>query len=168
MKTIFCLFRDYQNARQAVEHLVAERYNSGRLNSLILAQVARNLIDINPAQLYRKSSIPVTGDGPRTLDMLLSRNRPVALTGVGKVCASGELAGMLAKTAAALPNTASENGLAGALVDFGLPAETARKYVEGIRGGGLLLFLRTEDEQAPEVAGLLRSMEGPKHIAQVG
>ena len=126
MKTIFCLFRDYDDARQAVQHLVGSRYPADRLNSLILEQVAKNSIDLNPGQLYGKPAIPVTGDGHNPLDVLLSRKQPVTLTGVGKVVVTGELASMLTKTAAALPNSSSENGLEGALGDFGVPAEAAR------------------------------------------
>lgn len=166
MKTIFCLFREFEDARQAVQQLLAQRFNQNYLNSLVLAQVAKNSIEVKPNQIHRNQNIPITGDQPSQLDLMLSRKQPVALTGVGKMYASGELASMVVKTAAAHPNSSSENGLQQALVDFGLTDEIAKKYVSGLREGGLILFLRTEDEQAPEVAQLLKTMEGSKTIAQ--
>jgi hypothetical protein len=46
-------------------------------------------------------------------------------------------------------------GLIGALVDLGLPEETAGNYAEGVRRGGTLLTVRTEDHQAEEVRRIM-------------
>jgi hypothetical protein len=46
-------------------------------------------------------------------------------------------------------------GLIGALVDLGLPEETAGNYAEGVRRGGILVTVRTEDHQAEDARRIM-------------
>jgi hypothetical protein len=62
-----------------------------------------------------------------------------ALTGAGVGAMAGGAAG----------------GLIGALVDLGLPEETAGNYAEGVRRGGILVTVRTEDHQAEDARRIM-------------
>jgi uncharacterized membrane protein len=50
---------------------------------------------------------------------------------------------------------AAAGGLIGALSDLGLPEEETNVYAEGIKRGGILVMVQTEDEERNEIEDLL-------------
>lgn len=82
----------------------------------------------------------------------------LVIPGVGPVLAAGPLATAIsALTGAGVGAMAggAAGGLIGALVDLGLPEESAGNYAEGIRRGGILVTVRTEDNQAEDVRRIM-------------
>ncbi len=92
------------------------------------------------------------------LDALLAGQQALNLPDVEEVYAAGEMATILAKTAAA-PGTSGEEFRA-VLQEFGIPDELSGRYTEGITGGGLLFWIRSDDERAAKAADLLRENHG--------
>jgi hypothetical protein len=45
-----------------------------------------------------------------------------------------------------------------------LSAEAAEYFLEGVKAGGLLFFIRTADERASEAAGILRAHKAERLI----
>jgi hypothetical protein len=74
-----------------------------------------------------------------------------AIPGLGPIIAAGPLASGLIGAAVG----AAGGGLVGALVEWGIGEEEAEFYLEGVRRGGTLVAVRTEDVQADAVAALL-------------
>jgi hypothetical protein len=159
MKTMFWLFDRYEHVESAVDRLVEEGFNVEDMNVLLQEEVAKEALDVD----LEKVKVEVTQDvGDRTvhgLTRLLGGEQAVEIPGIGDVFASGELATVLAKTAA---NPGAVNGgLQAALDDFSLPGDFAHNVCTGLEGGKALLFLRTPDERAPMVASLMADQEGP-------
>jgi len=154
LKTIFAVFREYEGASEAVDALSQARQPDYRLNLIVEESVAKDWIadlDFNRAKVEKSAE---AGEGKiRGLDAMLAGRQPVRVPDVGAVYSAGELASMIAQTAAA-PG-ATDSGLSSSLQGFGVPEETAKTYVDEINGGSALFILRTEDERAPEAVRML-------------
>ncbi len=82
---------------------------------------------------------------------LLAGIGAIAIPGVGPVIA----AGWLVATIAGAGIGAGAGGLLGSLVGAGHPEEHAHVYAEGLRRGGTLVSVRTDDARNEEVEALL-------------
>ncbi|SDR64201.1 hypothetical protein SAMN05519103_09514 [Rhizobiales bacterium GAS113] len=69
----------------------------------------------------------------------------LSIPGLGSVVA----AGWLVSTAAGAATGAVAGGIIGLLVGAGIASEHAQVYAEGIRRGGTLIVVRTNDDRAP-------------------
>lgn len=65
----------------------------------------------------------------------------IALPGLGLV-----IAGPLAAAAAGAGAGAASGGLIGALIGWGIPEERVKHYEEGVKNGGILMGLRTKND----------------------
>lgn len=79
----------------------------------------------------------------------------LAIPGIGPVLAAGPLAAAIGTTAATVGATAlgagigaATGGLIGGLVGAGVPKEEAEYYAEGVRRGGTLVSVNTDDAMA--------------------
>jgi uncharacterized protein (TIGR02271 family) len=79
----------------------------------------------------------------------------LAIPGIGPVLAAGPLAAAIGTTTAAVGATAlgagigaATGGLIGGLVGAGVPKEDAEYYAEGVRRGGTLVSVNTDDAMA--------------------
>jgi len=70
------------------------------------------------------------------------------------------VAGPLAAALGGAAFGAASGGLVGALVDFGLPAETARVYEEHLGGGGIFVGVDTESKELAERARRILESKG--------
>lgn len=75
----------------------------------------------------------------------------LAIPGVGPALAAGPIASALVGAGIG----AAAGGLAGALVNSGVPEEEAHNYAEGVRRGGSLVMIRTDDTRATEAANIM-------------
>jgi uncharacterized protein (TIGR02271 family) len=75
----------------------------------------------------------------------------LAIPGIGPAVAAGPLVTALA--GAGLGATAG--GLIGALTDLGVPEEEAHYYAEGVRRGGVLVAVDTDDQRADRAAEVM-------------
>lgn len=72
----------------------------------------------------------------------------LAIPGIGPVIAAGPLVAALGTAAAGAGIGAAAGGLLGALVGAGIPEEDAHLYAEGVRRGGTLVTVTTEQGMA--------------------
>jgi uncharacterized membrane protein len=70
------------------------------------------------------------------------------IPGVGPIVAMGPLAAAL--------GGAVTGGIAGALIDYGIPKEHSDYYETKIKEGNSVLVLKTDEQKADEVAGIMR------------
>ena len=72
----------------------------------------------------------------------------LAIPGIGPVLAAGPIAAALGSTALGAGIGAAAGGLVGALVGAGVPEEEANYYSEGVRRGGTLVTVASDDAKA--------------------
>lgn len=70
------------------------------------------------------------------------------IPGIGPILAVGPLAAALTGVVA--------GGIAGGLVDYGIPEEHSRYYEEQVKRGRILLSVRSSDERAEDAASIIR------------
>jgi hypothetical protein len=173
LKTLFWLFRNYEEARSAVEALLDLDIDPNELNAIIVEDEAKEAMDVNWAtaavQVSDQEEAPhgQQKEPLRGLDRLLAREQGVSLDDVGQVLAGGELA-TLAVNAAASPESKGQ-GLRAALLDLGVDEEMAGKSVDVVGAGGVLVAVRLPDERASQVHWELANLPGqPRASATVG
>ena len=167
MKSIFALFEDFDNAQQAVQALLENGFEEEEMNVIVRAQIGKDWLrdNLEHADLHRvdvRKSAEVGHKSARGLVDLLGGEQGVPLPGIGDVLAGGELATQLAQNASA--TWAPEHGFKELLNELNIPEETADAYHNGINEGGVLFWLRTDDDRAAAAANHLRAEAG-KHVA---
>jgi hypothetical protein len=75
----------------------------------------------------------------------------LAIPGLGPVVAAGWLASTAAGALAGAVIGAAGGGVMGALTHAGVPHEDAQVYAEGVRRGGTLVSVKTDDDRAAQV-----------------
>ena len=162
MKTYFGLIKDYAEADAAVRALLEGGFDLDKINVVLLEIIAKNSMNVGLDQIKADKSEQFGQPGAHGLDGLLGGERAVTVPDVGRIYAAGELANLLTNTAS-IPGAAN-GGLKGALIDFNLSAEAAEYFLEGVKAGGLLFFIRTADERASDAAGILRAHKAERLI----
>jgi hypothetical protein len=160
MRTIFGLFNDYHQASAAVKTLLDREFPQEEMNVLVDEDTVKTHVEAD----LSKAGIEKTkggGNTTRGLDRMVTGTQPLRIHDAGRICSAGKLATVLARTASREEQRTI--GSKGALVDFGVSPEEADIYVSGLRGGGVLFFLRVQDELAPEAANVLRE-QGAVHV----
>lgn len=79
---------------------------------------------------------------------LLAGIGALAVPGIGPILAAGPIAATL--------TGAVTGGLAGGLIDWGVPEETGRKYEEKVKEGKIVCALKSDDAKIDEAADILR------------
>lgn len=80
----------------------------------------------------------------------------LAIPGIGPVVAAGTLATLLGTTALGAGIGAGIGGLIGALVGMGVPKEDAEYYHEGVRRGGTLVTVKSDDQMAQQAYDIMQ------------
>ena len=152
-RTIARLFDSYNNASAAVAELEA----AGFIRDDISLIANRG----DTASSTTTSTDDETGTGAGTGATvgavlgggagLLAGLGALAIPGIGPVVAAGWLVAALAGAGVG----AASGGLMGSLVGSGVSEEHAHVYAEGVRRGGNLLTLRTEDSRVAEAEGIM-------------
>jgi hypothetical protein len=158
MKSIFGMFERYEDARATIDTLLDQGFEQDAVNVIVLEEIADDLMQVNQSQIDVKVTDEVGEKTAQGLDPLLGVQHPIDIPRVGQVYAAGELATVLAKTAAA-PG-AVDDGLEAALVDFGVSEATAQAYSAGVKQGGVLLWIRSDEAHASTAVETLRSQHG--------
>jgi len=170
MKTVVALYDQISDANSAVRELVD--FGIPRDNISLMASDASGSYGSYFSGQQSDVAISETADSAASgaatgagigaivggLGGLLVGLGVLAVPGVGPVLAAGPLATAIsAITGAGVGAMAggAAGGLLGALVDLGLPEETAGNYAEGVRRGGTLVTVRTEDHQAEEARRIM-------------
>ncbi len=157
MRTVFALFNGFTDASVAVERLHHEDGVDLRdMNMIVHADVAKAGLQAMTASIGAGGAAQDAGT-PSDIEALLSSRQPMKVAGLGSVYLVGREALIVGK--AAQTSSIAEGGPNNALADW-VPRDVADAYVAGIVSGGVLLWVRTADALAPQVANTMRSQKG--------
>jgi len=160
MKSVFSLFENYEGCKQAVDALLEADFDENEMNVLVEEEAAKAYLDVNFQDVSVRST-EALGEGARGLNVLLGVEQPVVLPTIGQVYAAGDIATILAKTAAA-PEAA---GLRESLKEFGIPSSMVDPIVEALTDGALLFWVRTTEQRAAEAREILEA-HNETHVAR--
>jgi len=149
-KTVIGLFDSMHEARQVVQELIDNGFRSDDIS--LVAQHEGETITERGGD--RTSGVAVgagAGAAVGGLGGLLVGLSALAIPGVGPVIAAGPIATTLAGAGLG----AAAGGLLGALTDLGVPEEEAHYYAEGVRRGGALVTVDTDDHRADRAAEIM-------------
>jgi uncharacterized membrane protein len=163
MKAVVGLFRSSSEAQRAVEALTNAGFS--RNNISLIARDDTASTDYRTTQVTDTTSVgagagALSGTVLGGLAGLLVGLGAIVIPGIGPVIAAGTLASTLGATAAGAGIGAGigaiTGGLVGALADVGIPEEEAHFYAEGVKRGGILVILQTDDTQISMASSIMR------------
>jgi hypothetical protein len=146
--TITRLYDSYEQARDAVRDLEASGIPHGDIS--IIANNIEGRVRLEKAHPGASAGAAVGGVVGGTAGLLAGIGL-LAIPGVGPVVAAGWL--VAAGTGALIG--AGAGGLIGSLGDHGVSKENAEIYAEGIRRGGALVAVKTDERNAPLVEDIM-------------
>jgi len=155
VKPVFGLFENYKDAKAAVNELLERNFDEGEMNVIVLRATARNYMEVTLEKINIDVTEKIGEKAIHGLDRLVGSQQAVRIPDVGEVCAAGKTAVIVARTAST--QGADGGGLKSALVDLGLPDWVAEACRSSIEVGGVLFWLRTNDERVAEAANVLNS-----------
>jgi hypothetical protein len=143
MRTIFVLFGGYSEARGAVEQLAAREFDTDAMNVVVLQSACGGT---NGGCECLRDDAPDSGRSfGEGLDHLLA-GRSMTMPDVGVVLVGGGISP---------PGDIAPAGLEEMLASLAVPREVAEYYADGVRDGGLLMWVRTGDDRAEEAVAIL-------------
>ncbi len=170
-KTIVALYDDAHHAQQAVKDLVDKGIPRDQIS--LMASNSRGEIGDMP-RTTTGQDMPVSGTAEGAgvgagigaamggIGGLLVGLGALVIPGIGPVLAAGPLAAALGGVAGAGAGAiagGAAGGILGALTDIGVNDEQAGYYAEGIRRGGTLLTVQTEDNRASQAVDVMNLHE---------
>lgn len=160
-QTITALFDTYQRAADAVHALEGAGVPHDAISILSNDTAERDRLGAAPVN-SETSAGTGTGIGASLGTVigggagLLAGLGLLAVPGLGPVVAAGWLLSTLVGAGVG----AAAGGLVGVLTDAGVSHSDAHAYAEGIRRGGTLVTVRTDEAMAGRVTGILESGQG--------
>ncbi len=144
-KIVIGVFDDHGAAEEAVSELKI----AGMEQDVSL--VAREESDNNEATLENQNLMEgtVTGGVLGGVAGWLAGAGALLIPGVGPVVAAGPFAATLTGLAA--------GGLAGGLVDYGIPEERSEYYEEQVRSGKMLVTLETDEDRSVDAMAIMEN-----------
>jgi hypothetical protein len=155
-RTIVGLFDTFEDAQRAVQALIDQGFASRDI-SVVAADAEGRLSSQTGESAVAESAGAgaVGGTVVGGVIGLLVGLGALAIPGIGPVIAAGPLAAAIGTAAAAVGTAAlgagigaASGGLLGALVGAGIPEDEAAYYSEGVRRGGTLVAVSTDDSMA--------------------
>jgi hypothetical protein len=158
-RTVVGLFDDYAAAQNVVQELIDNGFHRDYI-SVFANEQARGIYETHDARQVGDANKVSEGAGAGAtggtvlggaLGLLVGAGL-LAIPGIGPVLAAGPLAAAIGSTAAGglvgAGIGAAAGGLLGALIGAGVPEQDAEHYTEGVRRGGTLVTVETEDRMA--------------------
>ena len=155
MQTVVGLYDRFEDAQRVVQALREAGFGSDHIS--MVARDAKGdysrYLEGGEKQDVKDGAAAGAGIGAILggLGGLLVGLGALAIPGIGPVLAAGPLVTTLAGAGVG----AVAGGLVGALVDLGIPEEHAQMYAEGVRRGGTLVVVQTEDQMADQAAQVM-------------
>lgn len=155
--SIIGLFDSFDASHDAVEALLRNGFRNEDISLIARDEDDPSMLD-STAHHTRSSDGAATGAVSGTvvggaLGLLVGTGL-LFIPGIGPVLAAGPLAAAIGTTTAAVGAAAlgagigaATGGLAGYLIDEGIPEEDAHYYAEGVRRGGRLVSVRAQGEE---------------------
>lgn len=166
MKTIVGLYDDITTARKVVEELVNAGFERGDIslvaNNKLTGTTATGATGGDgEAMAEGAAGGALVGGALGGLGGLLLGLGALAIPGIGPVIAAGPIVAGL--TGAGIG--AAVGGLAGALINWGVPQEEAEFYAEGVRRGGTLVGVKSDEGMVNEALRIMNHY-GPVDVRE--
>lgn len=154
VKSVIGVFDGRNNAEQAVNSLRAQGFTTEEINIVSKNKNTRNTQG-NESFEDDITDGTLTGGTLGGIGGLLLGAGALAIPGVGPIVAAGPIAAALSGVVA--------GGIAGGLIDWGIPAEVGRRYEQHVAQGGILTIIRSDATKANQAAQILRQ-NGAKDV----
>ena len=158
-KTVVGLFDDRAAAQNAVRELAAEGFRGDEV-SLVSKKPDGKGVEVEYVEEDGREQIEDMAKGAGTgaaigagAALLLSLTA-LSIPGIGPVLAAGPLAALIAGAGVG----AAAGGLASGLTRLGVEDDDANTYAEGLKRGGTLVTVNTDNERADLAVNLLRRL----------
>lgn len=158
-ETVVALFDDFGTAQNVVEDLVDAGYLRDNI-SLVANDAAGEYGQY--AERVGEDVSAGEGAGFGAVVGTLAGLGVALIPGVGPVLAAGPLAAVLFAGVGAVVGAAT-GGLVAGLIDAGVPEDDAEYYAEGVRRGGTLVMVQTDDDSAQRVEDVI-NLHDPVNI----
>jgi uncharacterized protein (TIGR02271 family) len=149
-KTVIGLFDSMSEAREVVQELIHSGFRSDDI-SIVSRENGEYVTERGEDRTSGAAMGAGAGAAVGGLGGLLVGLSALAIPGVGPVIAAGPLATTLAGAGVG----AAAGGILGALTDLGVPEQEAHYYAEGVRRGGALVSVETDDHMAERAAEIM-------------
>lgn len=152
-RTVIGVFRSRDQAERALEELNREGFNENEISMIARDERGEGGRgrERRGGQGFRDQDVSegvATGGAIGGVGGLLASAGALAIPGIGPVLALGPLAATLSGVVA--------GGVAGGLVDWGIPEERGRHYEEEVKRGKVLAAVRAADRKVDRAAEVLR------------
>lgn len=147
-KVVIGVFSSVQNAEKAVSNLRQQGFTNEEINIVTKKERTR---EERGATAYEDDDITdgtLTGGTIGGIGGLLLGAGALAIPGLGPIVAAGPIAAAL--------SGAVMGGVAGGLIDWGIPAEVSQRYENRVKEGGILAVIRTSPSNVDKAALVLR------------
>jgi len=138
------VFRDRETAEKAVRQLRQQNFTQEEIN-VITKDKAGNRQNSQGDDIMDGA---LTGGTIGGIGGLLLGAGALAIPGIGPILAAGPIAAALSGVVA--------GGIAGGLIDWGIPAEASQRYENSIANGGVLAIVKTTRQKSGQAAAVLR------------
>lgn len=140
-KVVIGTFAEERQAEEAVNRLVQAGFSK---NDISIISKERQQTQAGSGQRQDNMSDGVSmGAGIGVGAGLLASAGMLAIPGIGPLLAAGPLAAAL--------SGAVVGGLAGGLIDWGIPADRAQAYEQRVKEGHILATVKTDEQQVGQV-----------------
>lgn len=144
-KTVLGVFDSEDQAKRAVDELEKKGFSRDEIS--IVAKEGSVRGDSQQGDDGLSEGITTGGVVGGAAGLLASMGA-LAIPGIGPVLAVGPIAAVL--------GGAVTGGLAGGLIDWGIPEESGRRFQDRVREGKIVTLVRTHDDRVDQAADILR------------
>lgn len=155
-QTVIGVFDSRQQADNSVEQLRQQGFMQAEIS--IVAKQHEGHDAAGADKTAKPNSITngvITGGTLGGIGGVMAAAGALAIPGFGPIIALGPIAAALGGVVA--------GGIAGGLVDYGIPAERGKAYEAQIREGKVLAIIRTESSKVSQATNILRQT-GAKNV----
>lgn len=149
-KTVMGLFNTINEASQVVQELIDNDFERDDI-SIVVRQDGEHVAEGGHKSASGMAPGAGAGAAFEAGGGLLVGLATLTIPGIGPVSAAGPLATSLAGTGVG----AAAGDMIDALTDLGVPEEEAQYYAEGVRRGGALVAVDTDDDMADRAAAIM-------------
>ena len=144
MKTVIGVFDSQSQAEKAINQLRQQGFGTEEINIVSKEQKGTS------GKTYDDDITDgaLTGGTLGGIGGLLVGAGALAIPGFGPIIAAGPIAAALSGAVA--------GGIAGGLIDWGIPAESSRRYEQQVAQGSILAVIKTNSAKVQQAAQILR------------
>ncbi|MFO7152306.1 MAG: general stress protein [Bacillota bacterium] len=153
-KTVIGVFENREQAEKAVDELRDSGFDTNEISVVAKGGQQRNANE-DGMNMDSVADGTTAGGILGGLAGLALGAGALAIPGLGPIVAAGPIAGML--------SGAATGGIAGGLLDWGIPEERGRHYEEEVKKGKILAAIRTSDQKVQKAAEIMRQ-NGAKDV----